>query len=298
MSTRKVKRITEELCGTSFSKSTVSALCQALDDLVHTWNERSLAGQRHPFVLVDALQLKLRHRGRVVPQSALVAVAITAEGHRQILGMQIADSESQTSWSTFLAWLKGRGLTGVELIVSDAHQGLIQAIRRHFQGISWQRCQVHLMRDILGRCPAQHQRALAGHVRTLFNAPDLAMARHLKEEVLTTYEEGAPDAMTCLDEGFEDAMAVMALPELYRRRLRSTNSLERLIQEVRRRERVIRIFPNRESALRLVGALLMEQDEEWSTGWRYFQMETYEAWKAEQVRTDGLKTATGTDPAA
>ena len=273
-------------------------MCQALDDLVHPWNERSLAGQAHPFVLVDALQLKLRHRGRVIPQSALVAVAVTAQGTRRILGLQIADSESEASWSTFLVWLKGRGLTGVELMVSDAHQGLVQAMRRHFQGVSWQRCQVHLMRDILGRCPASHQRALAGHLRTLFNASDLVMARRLREEVLTTYETVAPGAMACLDEGFEDAMAVMALPEPYRRRLRSTNSLERLIQEVRRRERVIRIFPHRESALRLVGALLMEQDEEWSTGRRYFQMEAYQAWKAEQTRTDGSEPATEADPAA
>ncbi len=279
VSTRKIQRITEELCGTSFSKSTVSDLCKALDPVVTAWNERDLSQKAYPFVIVDALYLKIRKDGRVVSQGALIAIGINEEGYREILGIKIGDSESEATWSEFFTWLKGRGLRGVELITSDDHGGLVKAIRKHLQGASWQRCQTHFKRNILDSCPKALQGELKARLKLLFDAPDLVTARKLLNDVLADFSEKAPKAMSCLESGFDDATVVMNLPEPYRRRLRSTNILERLNQEVRRRERVIRIFPNVESAMRLLGALLMEQDEIWSTGRLYFNMERYQEWK-------------------
>lgn len=279
VSTRKIKRVTEELCGISFSKSTVSDLCKALDPVVTAWNERDLDELAYPFVIVDAMYLKIRKNGRVLSQAALIAIAVNEQGYREVLGIKIGDSESEATWSEFLTWLKGRGLKGVEMITSDDHGGLVKAIHRHFQGVSWQRCQTHFKRNILDNCPKSLQGELRPRLKLIFDAPDLGTARGLLADVLEHFTEKAPKAMECLENGFDDAAVIMALPEPYRRRLRSTNILERLNQEVRRRERVIRIFPNAESAIRLLGALLMEQDEIWSTGRLYFKMERYQEWK-------------------
>jgi putative transposase len=288
VSTRKVKRITEELCGASFSKSTVSALCQRLDPLVQAWNERELRQTTYPFVIVDAVVITVRHEGRVRNQSALLAIGINGAGYREILGLQLGDSETEASWAAFFAWLKDRGLHGVDLVVSDDHKGLVAAIRTHFQGASWQRCQTHFSRNILAGCPNALHGQLAAQLRLLFEAADLEHARRRRDEIQEAYGDRAPKAMATLEDGFDDATAVLVLPEPYRKRLRTTNSLERLNQEIRRRERVIRIFPNRESALRLLGALLMEQDEEWATGRRYLRMDAYWQWRrrSEQESAD------------
>jgi putative transposase len=279
VSTRKVAQITEELCGKAFSKSTVSDLCQGLDPLVSAWNERSLAEQRYPFVLVDALVLKIREGGRVRARSALLAIGVNAAGYREILGLQLGDSESERSWMEYFVWLKGRGLAGVDLVVSDAHGGLVNAVRLHFQGATWQRCQTHLSANISDATPKALQETLHRRVRAIFEAPDVETARVLLARVSADFAQHAPAAVATLERGFDDATAVLALPEPYRRRLRTTNAVERLNEEVRRREWVIRIFPNRESVIRLLGALLMEQDEAWTTGKRYFDMTTYHQWR-------------------
>lgn len=298
VSTRKVRRITEELCGTSFSKSTVSELCKALDPVVSAWNGRSLSGTSFPFVVVDAMQIKVRKNGRVVPQSALIGVGVNAEGHREILGLMIGNSESEATWAEFFRRLKERGLHGLELIVSDHHGGLVNAVKRHFQEVSWQRCQVHFMRNILDACPKRYHDELRAKLRLMFNAPDMQTARQLFEDIVSVYAAKAPRSILCLEAGFEDAMAVMILPEQYRRRLRSTNGLERLNREVRRRERVIGIFPNTDSALRLLGAMLMEQDEEWTTGRCYFRMEPYWEWQRSLIQEQANESTTAGDLAA
>lgn len=285
VSTRKVQRITEELCGVDFSKSTVSELCKQLDPAVNAWNERPIKAGAYPFVLVDALQIKVRMDGRVEPHSCLLAIGVNREGFREILGLMIGDSESETSWSKFFERLKQRGLSGVDLVVSDHHKGLVKAVQRYFQGVLWQRCQVHFMRNILDNCPKRHQDELKTRLRPMFDAIDMPTARKLLGEIVTDFAAKAPKAIECLENGFEDAMAVMAIPEHYRRRLRSTNAVERLNEEIRRRERIIRIFPNPASALRLLGAVLMEQDEQWTTTHRYFNMDDYWAWKAQQEAT-------------
>jgi len=271
VSTRKVAKITEELCGTEFSKSTVSELCKRLDPLVKEWNERPLK-EAYPFVMVDAMVLKVRKGGQVRPQSALIAIGVNMRGYREVLGFWIGDSETYGSWNDFLAWLKGRGLRGVDLVVSDQHGGMVKAVETQFQEVMWQRCQTHFTRNILDACPKQLQSQLHSQLRVIWEAPDVETARQMLQRVIDI-----------LEQGFDDAVAVLNLPERYRKRLRTTNGIERLNEEVRRRERVIRIFPNVESAKRLLGALLMEKDEAWSTDRQYFDMRAYVEWKQEQT---------------
>ena len=275
VSTRKVSQITEELCGTEFSKSTVSELCKKLDPVVHGWNNRNLHDMRYPFILVDALVLKVREEGRVRARSVMIAIGVNTDGYREILGLMLGDSESESSWGEFFTWLKSRGLRGVDIIVSDNHGGLVKAVRSHFQGVTWQRCQTHFMRNILDVTPKSIQDELYPHLRAILDAPDVDTARVLLNQTLEAYENRAPKAMKVLEDGFDDATAILILPERYRRRLRTTNGVERLNEESRRRERVIRIFPNRESVIRLVGALLMEFVDKWASGRKYLDMSEY-----------------------
>ena len=285
VSTRKVSAITEELCGVSFSKSTVSALCAGLEVRVRGFNERPLQGD-YPFVLVDALFLKSREDDRVVQRAALIMSGIRSDGHREILGVQIGDSESFVTWDEAFRWLKGRGLKGVMFVVSDEHGGLTQAIAKHFQGATWQRCQVHLMRNLLSHSPVKVRAELASAARRVLQAADLTEARRQLAEFSQRFAKTASKAVACLEAAFDDAMAVMALPEKYRRRLRSTNMQERLNEEIRRRERVIRIFPNDDSARRLIGALLAEQNEVWQER-KYLDMDEFHEWLA--ARREGAQ---------
>ena len=282
VSTRKVSQITEELCGTEFSKSTVSELCKKLDPLVNAWNNRDLSEKSYHFVLVDALVLKIREDGHVRSRSVMIAIGINTEGYREVLGLMIGDSESEASWKQFFSWLKNRNLRGVEFIVSDDHSGLVKAVCRQLQGVTWQRCQTHFMRNILDATPKPVREELYPHLRAILEAPDPGTARLLLNQTLEAFEKKAPKAMQILEIGFDDATAVLVLPEKYRRRLRTTNALERLNEEIRRRERVIRIFPNRESAVRLIGAVLMEIDDKWVAGKKYLDMSEYLQWQEEQ----------------
>jgi transposase-like protein len=282
VSTRKVSSVVEEWCGTEVSKSQVSALCQRLDPPVAAWRERDLRATLYPFLLVDARVIRVRKGERVRQQSLLLATGINAEGYREILGFFLGDSESEASWSAFFSPLKQRGLPGVDLVVSDNHKGLVKALHLHFQTASWQQCQTHLTRNILSACPQSEQVAVHKQLRRLFEAETPALARQVLAEILTRFGKPASNACDTLEAAFDDATAILALPERYRKRLRTTNSQERLNEEIRRREQVIRIFPNPASAERLLGALLMEFDEAFSTGHRYFDMSDYWAWKKPQ----------------
>ena len=279
VSTRKVSAITEELCGASFSKSTVSALCSELDARVRVFNERRL-DSAYPFVLVDALYIKSREGDRVLSRAALVLSGIRADGYREILGIKIGDSESFATWDESFRWLRSRGLKGVVFVISDSHSGLIQAIAKNFQGASWQRCQVHLMRNLLGYSPPKIRSEVAALAKLIFQSTDLVEANRRKEEFIERFANSAPKVVNCLVEAYDDAMAVMVLPNKYRKRLRTTNMQERLNEEIRRRERVIRIFPNDDSALRLIGALLAEKNEAWQER-RYLEMDEFAQWLAE-----------------
>jgi transposase-like protein len=284
VSTRKVTAITEELCGTRFSRSTVRQLCTALDRRVHAWNERPLDSHAYPFIIVDALVVKVRRDHAVRATSALMVSGVNANGQRELLGLRLGDSESEGTWTDMFTWLKTRGLHGVELLVSDDHAGLVKAAQRHFQGVLWQRCQGHLQRNVLGRTPKHLRAQMAAGLRHIFQAADLPTARTAFTALAAALEGKADRALAVLEEGLEDALTVLVLPEKYRTRLRPTNGMERLNEELRRRERVIRIFPNEASALRLIGALLAEQHEVWSTGKRYFDRTEYFEWKTTQTQ--------------
>lgn len=285
VSTRKVAQVTEELCCTEFSKSTVADLCKRLDPIVTAWNHRPLSDSRFPFVLVDALYLKVREDGRVRNRGVMLAVGVNTDGYREVLGLMLGDTESEESWTEIFNWLKSRGLRGVDLIVSDDHGGLVRSIRQQLQGVTWQRCQTHFMRNVLDASPKALKDEIHTHVRAILEASNPEAARLLLQQTLAAYEDKAAKAMRILEAGFDDVTAVLSLPEKYRKRLRTTNSVERLNEEVRRRERVIRIFPNRESVIRLIGALLMEQDEKWASGKKYLNMVEYLEWRESRPKS-------------
>ncbi len=280
VSTRKVKRITHTLCGRAFSKSTVSKLCGDLDTQVRAWSERPLDAQAFPFLLADAIQVKVRREGAVRATTALLAIGINETGNREILGLEVAFGETREAWQSFFRSLRERGLRGVEFATSDAHEGLVDALERTFPGVVWQRCQAHFMRNILDATPEQLRQEMHEHLLRILQAQAPKKARAALEEARAALEGRADKALAKLEAGFEDATAVLVLPVKYRRRLRTTNMLERFNEEIRRRERVIRIFPNVAAAWRLIGALSCEQHEAWSTGRRYLCMEAFFAWKA------------------
>ncbi|BDE06552.1 IS256 family transposase [Vulcanimicrobium alpinum] len=281
VSTRKVTRITEGLCGTSFSKSTVSRLTKALNEPVAGFLNRRLDAA-YPFIIVDALFTKVRTDKSVVSKALLIASGIRADGYREILGLSIGDSESFATWNEFFRGLKARGLHGVDVAVSDNHSGLREAIAKQFVGATWQRCQFHVMKNLLDHAPKKERENVTAAARLIFLATDRKEAERRYAEFMARFAETAPKSCVCLEGAFEDMFAILPLPEKYRRRLRTSNMQERLNEEIRRREKVIRIFPNDAAAIRMVGALLSEQNDEWLSR-AYFDMTEYFEWKATTV---------------
>jgi transposase-like protein len=274
VSTRKVTEVTEALCGTSFSKSLVSSLAGRLDAELEAWRSRPLEAESYPYVFVDARYEKVRVGHRVVSQGVLVVSAVRDDGLREILGVEVADTESEATYQELFRSLKRRGLKGVELVVSDDHEGLKAALARHFQGASHQRCQVHYARNLLGMVGAKKRKELAADLRAIFAAPAREQALRIASSVAEKWrEQGHEKVAEHLEEHVEECLSCLSFPESHRRRIRTTNGLERLNQEIKRRTRVVRIFPNREACLRLVTALCVEQSEEWVTGRRYLDME-------------------------
>jgi len=223
VSTRKVKKVTRTLCGRDFSKSTVSELAKGLDTQVRAWSERSLDEAAYPFILADALYVKVRRQGAVRSTAVLVAVGITETGQREILGLEVSFSETAAAWSGFFQALRQRGLRGVEFAVSDAHEGLVDALEESFPGVVWQRCQAHFMRNVLDSTPEVLRDQMHEHLRQILHASSPEQARAAFEQTQAAFEGEAPKAMAKLEAGFEAATAVLVLPEKYRRRLRTTN---------------------------------------------------------------------------
>ena len=274
VSTRNIKKVTEELCGESFSKSTVSEICKELDIPIKQFKERLLP-DHYPFIIADAIYLKAREEHRVKSKALFLAIGINNTGHKEILGFEVYDSERTNTWKDFFEGLKSRGLRGVDMVISDAHSGLVEAIKECFSGSSWQRCQAHFIRNILDKCPKKYSAGLASELRDMFNASTIQEARSLKESIYDEYQDVAAEAMTILDEGFEDSITIMALPSKYRITLRTSNIIERENREIRRREKVIQIFPNVESIIRLIGAVLYDDHNDWSIAHRLFDMKEY-----------------------
>ena len=214
----------------------------------------------------------------------MVAIGVNNEGYREILGCHLSESESGSGWNEFFHSLLERGLHGVDTIVSDDHLELVNAIGQNFTGCCWQRCQAHFIRNIMDVCPNSVKNELAPRLRDIFNATTEDTARNLMKSTQDEFQNRAPKSMDTLERGFDDTMSVMQLPLMYRKRLRTTNSVERMNQEIRRREKVIRIFPNDNSVIRLIGAILIEIDEGWTSGGRYLCMNGYWQHKAQQQK--------------
>lgn len=283
VSTRKVSKVVETLCGTSFSKSTVSALCKKLDAEIMAFKSRPLNMNDAPFLMVDATYFKAREDHKIVSKAFLVALAITSDGSREIVGFDVFDAEDNYSWQTFFKDLKARGLDGVHMVISDAHKSILRAIAKTYPDAAWQRCQVHFIRNILDETPTRFKEGLKSELRRMFNASTIGEARSLRDGIISDYTPVAPKAVNVLDTGFEDAMTVMQLPEWMRTKLRSSNWIERLNREFKRRSDVIQIFPNAASILRLMGAVAIEYNDQMSMKQHVFAEKTFARIRVELI---------------
>lgn len=271
VSTRKVARITETLCGFEVSSSEVSRCAARLDEDLSSWRERPLG--KFPYVLLDARYEKVRHGGQVIDCAVLIAMGVAATGKREILGISVALSEAEAHWREFLKSLVGRGLHGVRLIVADDHAGLKAARAAIFPSVPWQRCQFHLQQNAAAYVPRQAmRRKVAADIRDIFNAPDDTEAKRLIERFVKAYARSAPRLASWAEQALPEGLTVYAMPAEHRRRLRTTNALEGLNKEIRRRTRVATLFPNEAACLRLVTAIAMETSDEWLTGRIYLNM--------------------------
>jgi len=274
VSTRKVDDLVKALGLDGISKSEVSRICAELDPVVEAFRTRPLIGE-HPYVWLDATYHKVRMDGRVVSQATVVAIGVTRDGERQILGVDVGASEDRGFWTAFLRGLVKRGLAGVRLVISDAHEGLKQAISTVLSGATWQRCRVHFMRNLLATVPHAMREPIAAIVRTIFAQPDYTTSMAQLHKVADGLRPRLPQAAALLEDAAEDILAHKHFPEEHRRQLHSTNPLERLNKEIKRRSNVIGIFPNVRATIRLVGAILLEQDDEWAVAERrYFSAES------------------------
>lgn len=271
VSTRKVAKITEELCGFEISSSEVSRASKALDEQLQAWRERPLG--QFPYVYMDARYEKVRHNGVIVDCAVLLAIGISQSGHREVLGVSVKLSEQEVHWRDFISSLKDRGLHGVKLFISDAHQGLKAARKAIFPSVPWQRCQFHLQQNAQSYVPKRSmKKEVAGRIRAIFTAPDNQEALRLLDIFLGDYKDSAPELVTWAQEALLEGMVVFSMPQQHWRRLRTDNMLERLNKEILRRTRVATLFPNTASCLRLVSAVVMEISDDWETGKAYLKM--------------------------
>jgi len=273
VSTRKVDELVVSLGMKGISKSEVSRICRELDEVVIAFKERPLEGQ-FPYVWLDATFPKVREGGRVRGMALVVAIGIRETGEREVLGFDLGMSEDGSFWLEFLRKLVARGLRGVQLAISDAHEGLRRAIEQVLVGATWQRCRVHFMRNVLSQVPKSSQSMVSSIIRTIFAQPSQEAATMQLRQVAQQLRGKFPKAMDILEQAESDVLAYMAFPREHWRQIHSTNPLERLNREIRRRSDVVGIFPNRESVIRLIGAILIEQQDEWTVARRYFSLES------------------------
>ena len=292
MSTRRVEKLVEQLGVASLSKSQVSEMATHLDAQVEAFRSRPLDSGHYTFVWCDALTIKVREAGRTVNVHALIAVGVNADGGREVLGLDVASGEDGAGWLAFLRSLTARGLGGVKLVISDAHRGLVDAIGAALPGVCWQRCRTHYLRNLLTKVPRSAQPWVATMVRTIFDQPDADAVRDQYDRVVEAIAAKYPDAATHLDEARDDLLAFAGFPHEIWRQIWSNNPQERLNKEIRRRTDVVGIFPNRTAIIRLVGAVLAEQTDEWTEQRRYMGLEILT--KARLTLIDG--EATITDP--
>jgi transposase-like protein len=274
VSTRNVRQVLEAMCEGDISSMTVSRVAAELDETLETFRQRRLDAVAYPYLLVDARYEKVRVDGHVVSQAVLVVAGVSQEGKREILDWRVADSESEATWAEVFGQLKARGLHGVELLVSDAHQGIVTAMKRHFQGVPWQRCQVHFQRELGKKVSYKKFPELMAAIRWVFQPEDRAECLRRGQEMAGQWEGRYPAVAAMLQDGLEDCLTVLGFPEHRRRRLRTTNMLENVMKRLKKRSGVIGVFPNRSSCHRMMGSQLIEIHEEWSLARTpYFNME-------------------------
>jgi len=283
VSTRKVKAITEELCGHSFSASTISEATARLDEGLKAFFERRLE-EAYPYLILDARYERVREGGVIASQAVLVAIGVDWEGRRQVLGVEVANRESRSSWRTFLADLRARGLHGVEYVVSDDHAGLKAAIREVLPEAAWQRCYVHFLRNALDYLPRKHDDDCLMELRWFYDRRDLAEVRRDIAQWVTKWQAKYAKLVAWVEENVEETLTYYRLPRAHHKHMKSTNMLERLNQELKRRTLVVRIFPNSASCLRLTRALAVETHEGWLEATRYLNMEHLKEAKKENLR--------------
>jgi transposase-like protein len=271
VSTRKVTAVLEQLCGLEITSTQVSRAAAELDQQLQQWRTRPLG--RIPYLILDARYEKVRHNGNIISCAVLIAIGLNPEGKRTVLGVSCKLSEAELHWREFLQTLQERGLHGVELVVSDDHAGLKAARQMRFASVAWQRCQFHLQRNAQALVPKLEQRSdIARDLRSIFNANDRVDAEQRLKVIAEKWQKPAPKLSAWLETNVPESLTIFSLPEAHRRRLRTTNALERLNLELKRRTRVASLFPNEQSLERLVTALLMEISEEWETGKTYLTM--------------------------
>jgi transposase-like protein len=280
VSTRKVREITEEMCGTTVSASTVSRLTRRLDEDLARWRSRRLA-DAYPYLIVDALYERVRQNERIDSQGVLVIIGVSEKGQRDIIGVMVANTESEANWTEAFRDLNRRGLHGVRLVVSDQHEGLVISVRRCFQGALWQRCQKHFLNNVLALVAKRDRKELWQALRTVFDAATLAHAQDRLAEVVAEWRPRCPKLADKLEAETQDTLTCFHFPAGHRVRIRTTGMLERYNEELRRRTRVIRIFPNPASCLRLITAMAMEQAAEWAGQGLYLDMAELAIWDSQ-----------------
>lgn len=276
VSTRKVSNVIELICGKEFSKSTVSEACKSLDDEVKTFKNRILDYEEYPYLMIDATYFKARENHRVISKAMMVAIGITEDGRKEIIGIDVYDDESNQTWMEFLMSLKKRGLKPPIMITSDAHMAIRHAITKVFPESAWQRCQFHFIKNILDAAPKTQRAGLEMEIRDIFNSKKIEDARKRFKEVVNDYRDVAINAIEILENGFEDALTVYNLPNEMRIALRTSNCIERFNGELKRRSNVIRIFPNKESILRLMGSVAIDYNNALLTKRMMFYKKTSE----------------------
>jgi transposase-like protein len=273
VSTRKVDNLVQALGLTGIDKSKVSRICQELDEAVTAFRNRPLEVE-YPYLWLDALYVKVRQNHRIVNMAVVIAIGVRETGEREILNVAIGASEEEAFWTEFLRGLTSRGLKGVSLVISDAHEGLKRAVPKVLSGAAWQRCRVHLTRNVLAHVPKGDKAIVAAAIRTIFAQPNQETAKQQLAEVVRAMEPRWPKAAQVLTASEEDGLTYMTFPREHWTRIYSTNPLERLNREVKRRTNVVGIFPSSDAVLRLVGSVLIEIHDEWQVGRRYFSLES------------------------
>jgi len=274
VSTRKVDAVAEALFGEGVSKSQVSRMCEVLDPVVAEFLSRPLE-KWYPFGVVDAIYLKVREGNRVVSKALYVAIGVNEEGIREVLGFMMSKTESKTAYVEFFKSLKARGLERFDLVTSDNHDGLREAIKQEFLGAAWQRCQTHFSKNMLDKTPKSAWPEVKELLHDIYTAPKIEKARERAAEAATRLSKIAPKAASLLDESLDDITAVLALPFKYRQKMRTSNGIERVNEEIRRRDRALRIYPSDASVMRIIGTVLLEQTEAWRRERVYVDMKEY-----------------------